>query len=91
MPFLFDRGSENTTNKFGHCTKIYAQCPSKLLFYRFKAFFCSEKQGYAPNTSNCDYGIDYSCNQRILSAAYPSDDIEFKESDASPIEGTDYR
>ena len=57
----------------------------------FKALSCTEDKRNAPDTGKADDRVDDAGEQRRLSAADPSHNIELEQSDATPVEGADDR
>ena len=51
----------------------------------------AEEQGDTPDTCESNDGIDYTADERILTAADPRYDIKAEKSDASPVQRADYR
>ena len=51
--------------------------------------FLSEKQGNAPDTRQCNEGINNTGNDAALSAADPCDGIKAEQPDTAPVESAD--
>ena len=70
------------------CAKLWAK---KLIHFAYCAEFFSgtEEKGNAPDTGESDYSIDNSAEERIHTAADPSDDIKAKKTDATPVKSAD--
>jgi len=66
-----------------HCIILLVKCLELLAR--------SEKKRYAPYTRKRDHRIYYTAEKRILTAAYPRDDIKIEYTDATPVKRTDYR
>jgi len=59
---------------------------SGMVRFRFSR---AEEKGNAPDARKCDEGVDNACNQGILTAADPRDEVELEKSDAAPVECAD--
>ena len=60
-----------------------------LIFQMLKAFTGTEHQRDAPNTCQSNDRVDDSAEQRGLSAADPSHDVELEQTNATPVQSTE--
>ena len=62
-----------------------------IAFANLSEFFsCAEQKRYAPDTREGNDCIDYSAEKGVSAAAYPSDKVESKKTDATPVQRADY-
>lgn len=50
----------------------------------------SEEQAYAPDGSKSNKAVDYSCDNAVLTAANPCNEVEFKKTDKTPVKSAYY-
>ena len=64
----------------------YSEC---LFVERLKSFASAEEKRDTPNTGKCYDRVDYTADKCCLTAAEPSDYVEFEKTDATPVERSD--